>query len=272
MSKQYISEKAQERVFNLILKRPDNQICADCSCKGPRWVSLDFGVFICMDCAGAHRTLGPSVTRVRSTNIDGWYQENVDLMEAIGNAAANSYWENTIPGSFQKPTINAGLDSLIRFVQEKYVKKRFVPDYKCPDPKSFYVQTQKSVKPYYFQVQPNKPPVEVKTQLGDLIELNDDNDFQSYQSIEPVKFNSEHTSLQSLPETPQQILPQSSPQLDIMNLYKTQQQPQQQQNQRPQSNYQFLYQYPQPQSQPAQPQQQYRPQQQQFDIMQLYKK
>jgi hypothetical protein len=22
---------------------------------------------------GAHRTLGPSVTRVRSTNIDGWY-------------------------------------------------------------------------------------------------------------------------------------------------------------------------------------------------------
>lgn len=57
-------------------------MCADCATKGPRWVSLDYGIFICMDCAGklvifimigAHRTLGPSVTRVRSTNIDGWY-------------------------------------------------------------------------------------------------------------------------------------------------------------------------------------------------------
>ncbi len=49
-----VSEKAQERLFNAILKRSDNQECADCSAKGPRWVSLDFGVFICMNCAGIY--------------------------------------------------------------------------------------------------------------------------------------------------------------------------------------------------------------------------
>ena len=83
----------------------------------------NFGIVIYL---GAHRTLGPSVTRVRSTNIDGWYQENIDIMESIGNATANSYWENTMPKDyvyfifpyllFRKPTINTGLDSLIRFV------------------------------------------------------------------------------------------------------------------------------------------------------------
>jgi hypothetical protein len=34
--------------------------------------SIDFGVFVCLNCSGAHRALGPSVTRVRSTQLDSW--------------------------------------------------------------------------------------------------------------------------------------------------------------------------------------------------------
>lgn len=138
---------------------------------------MDFGVFICMDCAGAHRTLGPSVTRVRSTNIDGWYQENVDLMESLGNATANSYWENQMPPGYCKPTINAGLDALIRFVQEKYVKKRFIPLQQCDDPKAFYLKSLKTVQPYYFQI--TQKEVETpKVHLGDLIDMDgNDDDF-----------------------------------------------------------------------------------------------
>jgi hypothetical protein len=34
--------------------------------------SLNFGVFLCSNCSGAHRALGPPVTRVKSTKLDQW--------------------------------------------------------------------------------------------------------------------------------------------------------------------------------------------------------
>ena len=60
-------------------------------------VSLDFGVFICMNCSGAHRALGPTVTRVRSTKLDTWNREWLDNMK-IGNTVLNVYWENQLVG------------------------------------------------------------------------------------------------------------------------------------------------------------------------------
>ncbi len=47
-----LNEKVQELFFDKILSRNGNSVCADCNAKGPRWVSLSFGVFICMRCAG----------------------------------------------------------------------------------------------------------------------------------------------------------------------------------------------------------------------------
>ena len=34
--------------------------------------SIDFGVFVCLNCSGAHRALGPTITRVRSAKLDTW--------------------------------------------------------------------------------------------------------------------------------------------------------------------------------------------------------
>ncbi|CAD8090340.1 unnamed protein product [Paramecium sonneborni] len=236
MNKQHIPAKAQEKIFALILKRPENLLCADCATKGPRWVSLDYGIFICMDCAGAHRTLGPSVTRVRSTNIDGWYQENIDIMESIGNATANSYWENTMPKDYVKPTINTGLDSLIRFVQEKYIKKKFIPQQSCLDPKQQYMLTKTTVKPFYFRIQIKQE--EPKVKLGDLIDLNEQFDnfgtketkieiihanntqFGTTHSLSPEKDQVDFTSIKQ----PNNHVMHSLPSLDILNLYKPDQQ------------------------------------------------
>jgi len=47
-----VPEKVQEAIFNDLLSRPENQECADCNSKSPTWVSIDFGVFVCIRCSG----------------------------------------------------------------------------------------------------------------------------------------------------------------------------------------------------------------------------
>ncbi len=54
--------------------------------------SLDFGVFLCSNCSGAHRALGPTITRVKSANLDLWQQEWLENM-VLGNDQINAYWE-----------------------------------------------------------------------------------------------------------------------------------------------------------------------------------
>jgi stromal membrane-associated protein len=56
--------------------------------------SLDFGVFLCGNCSGAHRALGPTITRVRSANLDKWEEKWVENM-LIGNSELNKYWESS---------------------------------------------------------------------------------------------------------------------------------------------------------------------------------
>ena len=37
---------------------PGNDRCVDCDAGRPEWASLGFGVLVCLDCAGYHRSLG----------------------------------------------------------------------------------------------------------------------------------------------------------------------------------------------------------------------
>lgn len=75
----------------MLLKKPENIECADCPTKGPGWVSLDFGIFVCMNCSGAHRSLGPTITRVRSSKLDTncWVPDFIEILDNVGNKLAN---------------------------------------------------------------------------------------------------------------------------------------------------------------------------------------
>lgn len=50
-------------------------------------------MFVCLNCSGAHRALGPSVTRVKSTRLDTWNQDWVNCVQ-VGNKVLNEYWEH----------------------------------------------------------------------------------------------------------------------------------------------------------------------------------
>lgn len=114
-----LTESKQESLFRKLLAKEENNICADCKVKGTAWVSLSFGIFVCINCSGVHRSFGMHITRVRSTKLDSWTVADAKIMETIGNKLANMYWENKLDS---KPSsLSSG-----EFIRMKYDMKKWV--------------------------------------------------------------------------------------------------------------------------------------------------
>ena len=59
-------EAQRKKTLMDLLKLPENQVCADCPEKGPRWACAKAGVFICIECSGIHRNLGTHLSKARA--------------------------------------------------------------------------------------------------------------------------------------------------------------------------------------------------------------
>ena len=117
--------------LNVCLKRPENLVCADCPMRLPRWASLNLGIFMCTNCSGIHRGLGVHISRVRSTQLDKWTEQQVAFIERMGNVRANAYWEANLPAG-AKPKVS-DLHVVERYIRDKYERKMYA-DKNCDGP------------------------------------------------------------------------------------------------------------------------------------------
>ncbi|XP_020826570.1 arf-GAP domain and FG repeat-containing protein 1 isoform X4 [Phascolarctos cinereus] len=104
-----------------------NRKCFDCDQRGPTYVNMTVGSFVCTSCSGSLRGLNPP-HRVKSISMTTFTQQEIEFLQKHGNEVCKQIWlglfddrSSAIP-DFRDP------QKVKEFLQEKYEKKRwYVP-------------------------------------------------------------------------------------------------------------------------------------------------
>ncbi|XP_044508205.1 ADP-ribosylation factor GTPase-activating protein AGD3-like [Mangifera indica] len=139
-----------EKPIDVLRRVCGNDKCADCGASEPDWASLNLGVLVCIECSGVHRNLGVHISKVRSLTLDVkvWEPSVICLFQSLGNAFANSVWEELLQSrnafhvdlnptsSYKsdkpqllilgKPSASDSISVKEKFIHAKYAEKLFV--------------------------------------------------------------------------------------------------------------------------------------------------
>lgn len=118
-----------KKALSALLRDPGSTHCADCKAQlHPRWASWSLGVFICIKCAGIHRSLGTHISKVKSVDLDTWKEEHLTkLIQFKNNSRANLYYEANLADDLKRRKIT-DTSTLQNFIKNKYEYKKWIGD------------------------------------------------------------------------------------------------------------------------------------------------
>ncbi|XP_071369447.1 arf-GAP with Rho-GAP domain, ANK repeat and PH domain-containing protein 1-like [Centroberyx affinis] len=114
------------RVALRLWENPFNKLCGDCGSAHPEWASVNLLLVVCEACAGQHRSLGSSRSKIRSLTLDNkvWTEPLIQLFVTYGNRLANQVWSPAVPAAEQlRPESSDQQRS--EFILNKYSRGRY---------------------------------------------------------------------------------------------------------------------------------------------------
>jgi len=152
-----------------ILKKGENSKCVDCGAENPKWASMNNGVFLCLKCAGIHRSFGMSVSLIRSLQIDSWTEKQLLYLTKGGNINfKNNLSEFNIA---ETAALDIKYKSKAADYYRKYLKN----------------EVEKESDPNYAPIQVNKPEAEEAMDIIEIKEENDENEEKPEVKKEPIQ-------------------------------------------------------------------------------------
>eukprot|EP00468_Gymnochlora_sp_CCMP2014_P002499 CAMPEP_0167760512 /NCGR_PEP_ID=MMETSP0110_2-20121227/11630_1 /TAXON_ID=629695 /ORGANISM="Gymnochlora sp., Strain CCMP2014" /LENGTH=381 /DNA_ID=CAMNT_0007647037 /DNA_START=59 /DNA_END=1204 /DNA_ORIENTATION=- len=119
---EYIEQKMRLMKFQSILKEMakhvGNKRCADCREANPRYIDVNWGVYLCLLCSGAHeKVLASTIVTVDTTRVD---KQWLETLQQRGNAKVNKDLEYKLEAR-DKRKMSWSITNRAKFATRKYV-------------------------------------------------------------------------------------------------------------------------------------------------------
>ncbi|XP_076626149.1 arf GTPase activating protein drongo [Colletes latitarsis] len=123
------------KILRELVSQPGNKECFDCHQRGPTYVNMTIGSFVCTSCSGILRGLTPP-HRVKSISMATFTQEEIDFIRERGNEYCRRIWLGLMNPNSSQTLDTKDEQKMKDLMSAKYELKRYYLDPSMANQKS----------------------------------------------------------------------------------------------------------------------------------------